>query len=64
MIVELNEKQQTTLDLALAWGVHPKNVYSDATFEVAKNIRSGWLKEDHLLDHVRRGFELALRGCA
>ena len=64
MSVELNEKQKETLDLALAWGVHPKNCYSEATFEIAKNIRSGWLREDHLLDHVRRGFELALRGCA
>lgn len=64
MSVELSVKQSETLASAIAWGAHPKNSYPESTIELAHQIRSGWFNDDELLDHVKRGFDLALRGCA
>ena len=64
MNVELNVRQEATLKSVIAWGAHPKNKHPDVSVELARDIRSGWLSEDDLLDHIKRGCDLALRGCA
>ena len=64
MSVELNVKQQATLQSVIAWGSHPKNQHPNASIELARDRRSGWLVDDELLDHGKRGCDLALRGCA
>ena len=64
MSVELSVKQSETLASAIAWGAHPKNSYPEATIELVREIRSGWLSDDELLDHVKRGCDLALRSYA
>jgi len=64
MSVELSVKQKETLASAIAWGAHPKNSHPETTIELAKQIRSGWFSDENLLDHVKRGFDLALRSYA